>query len=209
LARQTSKLHETDHEHERVSNVFGFARDLTTSTQADVEKEGCRMSEEGTFGEVEEQPKEPEEVHEAAYEDYELRKWIENRVAAEDSRGIPRKRMGLSWRDLRVVAPGRRSAVFIKTLPRAILGTFGIDLAYFAKEIFQGLLKRNTKLKFDRYEADYWGTRGCFEAWGDIACAWPSGVEVFDAPTSRHALLAQLTHTGSRFQRLVWWFNSR
>jgi ATP-binding cassette, subfamily G (WHITE), member 2, SNQ2 len=118
LARQTSKLHEPDHKHEHVSNVRGFARDLTTSTQADVDKEGSRLSEEGTFGEVEEQPKEPEEeVHEAAYKDYELHKWVETRVATEDSRGIPRKRMGLSWRDLRIVAPGHRSAVFIKTLP--------------------------------------------------------------------------------------------
>jgi ATP-binding cassette, subfamily G (WHITE), member 2, SNQ2 len=145
LARQTSKLHETNREHERVSNVLGFPQHLTT--QADVEKEGARLGEEKTFGEVEEHPKESEEaVHDAADEGFDLRKWIENRIAAEDSRGIPRKRVGLSWRNLRVVAPGGRSAVFIKTLPQAVLGTFGIDLAYFAKGLFQGLLKRNTKL---------------------------------------------------------------
>src|SRR6266436_3266035 len=40
LARQTSKLHETSCEHQRVSNVFRFARNLTTATQADVDKEG-------------------------------------------------------------------------------------------------------------------------------------------------------------------------
>jgi hypothetical protein len=146
LARQTSKLHETDREPDRVSNVLSFARNLTTATQADVEKEGSRPGEEGTFGEVEEHPKEPEEDHEAADEGFDLRKWMENRIAAEDSRGIPKKRVGLSWRDLRVVAPGGRSAVFIKTLPRAILGTFGIDLAYFATGLFQTLLKRNTNL---------------------------------------------------------------
>ena len=141
LARQTSRLHETDREHERVNNVLGFARNLTTATPADVEKDG----EEGTFVEVQEDPKD-QAVHEAADEGFDLRKWMENRNAAEDSLGIPRKRVGLSWRDLRVVAPGGGSVFFIKTLPRAILGTFGIDLAYFAKGIFQGLVKQNSKL---------------------------------------------------------------
>ena len=196
LARQTSKLHETDHEHEGVSNVLGFARNLTTATQADVEKEGARPGEERTFGEVEEHPKEPEEaVHEAADEGFDLRKWMENRISAEDSRGIPRKRVGLSWRDLHVVAPGGRSAVFIETLPRAILGTFGIDLAYFATGLFQALLKRNTKLNLTGI--------GCFATWGDVARAWPSGVRVFDVPTSHHVFLAQLAYTGSYFQHLI------
>ena len=146
LARQTSKLHETDREHERVSNVLGFGRNLTT-THTDAEKEAARLAEEGTFVEVEEHTKEREgAVHEAEDDAFDLRKWIENRIAAEDSRGIPRKRVGLSWRDLRVVAPGGGSAIFIKTLPWAILGTFGIDLAYFVKGIFQGLPKRPTKL---------------------------------------------------------------
>jgi ATP-binding cassette, subfamily G (WHITE), member 2, SNQ2 len=132
---------------EGVSNVLGFARNLISATQTDVEKEGARLGEKGIFREVEEHPKETEgAVHEAAGDGFDLRKWIENRIAAGDSRGIPRKRVGLSWRDLRVVAPGGRSAVFITTLPCAILDTFGIDLAYFAKGLFQGLPKKNTKL---------------------------------------------------------------
>ena len=151
LAKETSRLHETDRGPEArrssVSSILGFTRNLSTVSQADVENEASRPGEEGTFGELEERPEEPEEaVHKGTDEGFDLRKWMENRNAAEDSRGIPRKRLGLSWRDLRVLAPGGSSAVFVKTLPEAILGTFGIDLAYFMKGFLEGLLKRNRKI---------------------------------------------------------------
>ena len=59
---------------------------------------------------------------------FNLRQWIENRNVDEESQGIPHKRLGLSWRNLSVHAPSGSSASFVKTLPQAILGTFGLDL---------------------------------------------------------------------------------
>jgi len=151
LARETSRLHETDPELQThrlsVSSVLGFARNLSAVAQADVDNEAVRPGEEITYDKPKERPDEPEEaVRKAGDVGFDLRKWMENRNAAEDSRGIARKRVGLSWRDVRVLAPGGSSAVFIKTLPKAILGTFGIDLAYFAKGVLQGLLKKNRKI---------------------------------------------------------------
>lgn len=160
LARETSRLADSPTESSRgrdpwpnvSSSVLNFARSISKGPQPEFPEDEVietsrnslesrdRPGEEGTFGEAEhEQPERPEEaVNNAEAQGFDLRQWIENRVAAEESRGIPRKRVGLSWRDLRVAAPGGSSAVFIKTLPQAILGTFGIDLAYFAKGIFQG-----------------------------------------------------------------------
>jgi hypothetical protein len=152
LARETNKLQEVDGAREAgdhrpsIGNVLNFTRNLSTVFQADVEKE-AESNEEGTFEETEKGFEEADGViHEGVNEAFDLRKWMENRNAAEESRGIPRKRLGLSWRNVRVLAPSGRSAVFIKTLPQAILGTFGIDLAYFAKGVLQGLLKRSHKV---------------------------------------------------------------
>jgi ATP-binding cassette subfamily G (WHITE) protein 2 (SNQ2) len=141
LAQETSKLHETDHESDAVSSVsvLGFARNLSTIFPADVE---AQPDDEDALDEK--LSKEPEEaVDDTSEEGFDLRKWMESRIAAENSRGITRKRVGLSWKDLRVYAPGGSSTVFIRTLPQAILGTFGIDLAYFAKGLFQALMKKN------------------------------------------------------------------
>jgi ATP-binding cassette, subfamily G (WHITE), member 2, SNQ2 len=140
LARDTSRLTEADAARRPgVGNVLGFAR----NSQADVEDEPTPPDE----IKLEKHIEEPDDsTREAAVDGFDLRQWMENRVAAEDSRGIPRKRMGLLWGNLRVVATEGSSTVFVNTLPRAILGTFGIDLAYFAKALFQKLTKKNRKL---------------------------------------------------------------
>lgn len=138
LAQETSRLQETDH---GVNNVLGLVRKL--SRVPDVEKEAAR-SDEGTFDEMKEHSKGlGDTIHDAADEAFDLRKWMEHRVAAEDSRGIIRKRLGLSWKDMRVFAPGGSSVIFVKTLPQAIIGTFGFDLAYFAKGVFDSMIKRS------------------------------------------------------------------
>ena len=67
---------------------------------------------------------------------FNLRQWIENRNSDEESQGIPHKRMGLSWRDLSVYAPSGSSTSFIKTLPEAILGTFGLDALNLVRSLF-------------------------------------------------------------------------
>ena len=146
LARDTSRLTEVDRvRHPGVGNVLGFARNLATVPQADVEDQPTPPGE-SKIGELEKHLEEPDDTtREVAVDGFDLRQWMENRVAAEDSRGIPRKRMGLLWGNLRVVATEGSSAVFVNTLPRAILGTFGIDLAYFAKALFQRLTKKNRK----------------------------------------------------------------
>ena len=89
---------------------------------------------------------------------FNLRQWIENRNSVEESQGIPHKRMGLSWRDLSVYAPSGSSTSFIKTLPEAILGSFGLDALNFVRNVFaqsnkkKDLDSRNMKMIIGGHE---------------------------------------------------------
>lgn len=143
LARETSRLSETNGN----EGVMGRGRSTSVLERGGEEKvdeeaviETPRAGsvpasahpgpgEEGTYGEP---PEPPSTLADADAEDqkdgFDLRAWIESRAAAESARGITRKKLGVRWRALGVAAPAPTDTLFIKTLPRAIAGTFGPDL---------------------------------------------------------------------------------
>ncbi|KAF7965972.1 hypothetical protein HWV62_40705 [Athelia sp. TMB] len=152
LARETSRASEKETDAGRGRSVGREGEEDGDEKIEEVEEtpraNASHPGEEGTFGESTPHPEtlqeaEAEEEKEGEDGGFDLRAWIESRSAAEDARGIARKKLGLAWRALGVRAPADGATLFIKTLPRAVLGTFGPDLYYILRGLLGGVLPRS------------------------------------------------------------------